>query len=225
MSTPSSAMSSEVQPLTRMRRAIAKTLSASAAIPQFAIEMSLNVSRLRAARERLEAEGRPSYADALVASVAQALRDHPTVNASFTDDGILLHDERNVAVAVAVEGGLISPVITRADTRTLAGLAAERIRLTSAARAGSLAARDVLSATFTISNLGPLGVRRFNALVVPPQAAILAVGSLERDAIALTLSADHRILDGAPAALFLGQVRSQLEDAAWLERLFGGTAQ
>jgi pyruvate dehydrogenase E2 component (dihydrolipoamide acetyltransferase) len=146
--------------------------------------------------------------------------DHPDVNASYTDDGIVRHEQRNVAVAVALDGGLISPVIAGADTLTLAELGAERVRLTAAANAGTLTPEEVLSATFTISNLGPLGVRRFNALVVPPQAAILAVGALERDSIALTLSSDHRVLDGAPAALFLGQVRDQLEDEAWLERLF-----
>ena len=78
-----------------------------------------------------------------------------------------------------------------------------------------------LSATFTVSNLGPLGVRRFNALVIPPQVAILAVGALERDAMALTLSVDHRVVDGAPAARFLGQIRSQLEDRGWLAERFG----
>jgi pyruvate dehydrogenase E2 component (dihydrolipoamide acetyltransferase) len=203
-----------------MRRAIVKAMSASAAIPQFAIEMSLDVTRLRAARERTPADSRPSYVDALVASVARALVDHPDVNASFTEDGIVRHEDRNVALAVALDGGLISPVIVRADTLTLAELTAERVRLTAAARAGTLAPEEVLSATFTVSNLGPLGVRRFNALVVPPQAAILAVGSLDGNSIALTLSSDHRLVDGAPAALFLGEVRDQLEDAAWLERLF-----
>jgi pyruvate dehydrogenase E2 component (dihydrolipoamide acetyltransferase) len=213
-------VSAQAEPLSRMRRAIVKAMSASAAIPQFAIEMSLDVTRLRAARERTPADSRPSYVDALVASVARALVDHPDVNASFTEDGIVRHEDRNVALAVALDGGLISPVIVRADTLTLAELTAERVRLTAAARAGTLAPEEVLSATFTVSNLGPLGVRRFNALVVPPQAAILAVGSLDGNSIALTLSSDHRLVDGAPAALFLGEVRDQLEDAAWLERLF-----
>jgi pyruvate dehydrogenase E2 component (dihydrolipoamide acetyltransferase) len=212
-------VSAEVVTLSRMRRAIAKSMSASAAIPQFAVEMSLDVGRLRTTRKRLPAHRRLSYTDALVASVSQALRDHPWVNASFAEDGIVRHRERNVALAVAIEGGLLSPVITHADTRTIDDLAAERRRLTAAATAGRLTAQEILSATFTISNLGPLGVRRFFALVVPPQAAILAVGAVERDAIALTLSADHRVLDGAPAARFLDQVRSQLENAAWLEQL------
>ena len=111
-------------------------------------------------------------------------------------------------------------MIVGADKRSLAELAAERARLTAAAKEGGLKPEEILSATFTISNLGPLGVRRFNGLVVPPQAAILAVGTIEEGTMVLTLSVDHRPLDGAPAALFLGQVRSQLEDEAWLEPLF-----
>jgi len=207
---------SEAQPLSRMRRAIAKTMTASAAIPQFVIEMTLDVRPLRAARERFPVEERPSYVDALVASVASALRDHPALNASLTDDGVVHHADRNVALAIALDDGLVSPAILRADTLSLAELAAERRRLTAAARAGGLTPEELLSATFTISNLGPLGVRRFQALVVPPQVAILAVGAVEDDAMALTLSADHRVVDGAPAARFLGQVRARLEEPAWL---------
>lgn len=210
-----------LEPLSRMRRVIAKTMSASAAIPQFAIEIALDVSGLTERRNQVEGEVRPSYLDALVASVAAALRDHPWVNASFTEEGIVRHDEVNVALAVAIEEGLISPVILAADTLSLSELRAERVRLTAAAKEGTLTPQEVLSATFTISNLGPLGVRRFNALVVPPQAAILAVGTIEDGTMVLTLTVDHRPLDGAPAALFLGQVRSQLEDEAWLDRLFG----
>jgi pyruvate dehydrogenase E2 component (dihydrolipoamide acetyltransferase) len=118
----------------------------------------------------------------------------------------------------------VSPAIEYADRRSLPELAAERVRLTEAARAGTLTPRELLSATFTVSNLGPLGVRRFNALVIPPQVAILAVGALERGEIPLTLSVDHRVVDGAPAALFLGQIRSQLEQAEWLSDRFSEAA-
>ncbi len=206
-------------PLTRMRRAIVKAMTQSAATPQFGIEMTLDASQLVAARARLSIDERFSYSDALTASVAQALREHPAVNASYGEDGIVLHDEVNVALALALDDGLISPVIARAAERTLAELAAERRRLGDAARAGTLTPAEVMSATFTISNLGPLGVRRFRALVVPPQAAILAVGTMERETIVLSLSVDHRPLDGAPAARFLGQVKRQLEDPGWIERL------
>jgi pyruvate dehydrogenase E2 component (dihydrolipoamide acetyltransferase) len=207
------------EPLSRMRRAIAKTMTLSAGIPQFGIEMGLDISALAAARERVPAERRPSVVDALVASSARALREHPGINVSFTDEGIVQHEEVNVAIALAVEAGLISPVIERADTLALDRLMAERVRLTESAKAGTLKPQEILSGTFTISNLGPFGVRRFTALVVPPQAAILAVGGVEDGKLALTLSVDHRPIDGAPAALFLAQVRSQLEDPNWLDEL------
>lgn len=206
-------------PLSRMRRAIVKSMSVSATVPQFAIEMAVNMSALTSIRARLPEAERPSHTDVLVASVAQALTEHRALNASYTDDGIVLHDQVNVALAVALDDGLISPVIIDADRLAIGRLASERERLLDAARAGSLTPQEVLSATFTISNLGPLGVDRFTALVVPPQAAILAVGALAGETIALTLSVDHRCVDGAPAALFLGQVRSQLQDAVWLQRI------
>jgi pyruvate dehydrogenase E2 component (dihydrolipoamide acetyltransferase) len=215
---------SEPQPLNRMRRAIAKAMSASAAVPQFSIEMELAIGSLAELRAEIPPPSRPSYIDALVASTAAALDDHSALNSSFTEEGIVCHEEVNVALAVALDDGLISPVIRRANHCPLRELTAERVRLTAAAREGTLKAEEVLSATFTISNLGPLGVRRFNGLVVPPQAGILAVGAIEEGAMNLTLSVDHRLIDGAPAASFLGQVRSQLEEASWLERLFVGLA-
>ncbi len=210
----------QLEPLTRMRKAIVKSMTSSAAIPQFAVEMTVDVSSLAERRAKISVDRRPSYADALVASVAAALRDHPTLNASFTNEGILKNEEINIALAIALDDGVISPVITAADRRSLGELAIERERISSAARERRLKAEDILSATFTISNLGPLGVRRFNALVVPPQAAILAVGAIEDGTMALTLSVDHRVVDGAPAALYLRQVCSQLEDDAWLASLF-----
>jgi pyruvate dehydrogenase E2 component (dihydrolipoamide acetyltransferase) len=210
------------EPLSRMRRAIVKTMTASAAIPQFGVEMALDAGGLIKARRRVAGDARPSYSDAVVASVAAALRDHPLLNASLQDEGIVRHEEVNVAIAVAIADGLVSPTIEHADRLSLAELAAERIRLTEAAHAGTLTPHELLSATFTVSNLGPLGVRRFNALVIPPQVAILAIGSLEDDEIALTLSVDHRVVDGAPAALFLGQIRAQLENPDWLAQRFSG---
>jgi pyruvate dehydrogenase E2 component (dihydrolipoamide acetyltransferase) len=208
------------EPLSRLRRAIVKSLNASAAIPQFAVEMVLDAGPLIEARGAVTAEPRPSYSDAIVASVAAALRDHRSLNASLCDEGIVRHEEINVAFAVALDGGLVSPAIEHAEQHSLRELAAERVRLTEAAHGGTLTPRELLSATFTISNLGPLGVRRFNALVIPPQVAILAVGALEQGEIALTLSVDHRVVDGAPAAEFLGQIRSQLGDREWLRQRF-----
>jgi pyruvate dehydrogenase E2 component (dihydrolipoamide acetyltransferase) len=142
------------------------------------------------------------------------------VNASFDEDAILQHADVNVGIAVSLDDGLIAPAIRNADRLSLPELKAERVRLTEAAQAGKLTMQEAMSATFTISNLGPLGIRRFRALVVPPQAAILAVGTVAGDGrMSLSLSCDHRVLDGAPAARFLGELTGRLEQPDWVERL------
>ncbi len=130
------------------------------------------------------------------------------------------HAARNVASAIALDGGLVAPAIANADTLDLNGLKAERERLQAAALAGRLTTDEIFSATFTISNLGPFGITRFRALVIPPQAAILAVGGVgESGRMSLSLSCDHRVLDGAPAAMFLGDVVGRLEAVDWLNDL------
>ena len=194
-----------------MRKAIARAMSASAAVPQFTIEVDADVSALEA-RRAAAGDGGTSFPDHLTAACASALVAHPRLNASWAEDTIVEHDEVNIGIAVALDDGLIAPAIRGADRLTLAELAAERVRLTAAAQAGTLGAEDVLSATFTISNLGPLGMRRFRALVVPPQAAILAVGARTGEGlVSLSLSCDHRVVDGAPAAVFLMSVKDLLE--------------
>jgi pyruvate dehydrogenase E2 component (dihydrolipoamide acetyltransferase) len=205
-------------PLTRMRGAIARAMSASAAVPQFTLESDASLRALRAIRAETGLhEAGVSVTDYLLAACAGALTTHPRLNASFDEDAILEHVPINVAVAVSLDDGLIAPALRDADRLDLRALAAERARLTAAATAGALTPADVLSATFTISNLGSYGVRRFRALVVPPQAAILAVGAATADdAVALSLSCDHRVIDGAPAAIFLGDVVSALESEIWL---------
>jgi pyruvate dehydrogenase E2 component (dihydrolipoamide acetyltransferase) len=206
-------------PLTRGRRALVNTMLASAAIPQFALERSVSfeaIGRLRADAAEPEAS---TFSDVnvLIAAVAHALRAHMYLNASYADDGIVTHDEVNVATAIALEDGLVAPAIQRADTLALAEISGERRRLTSLALAGEVHPRDLLCATFTVSNLGPFGIDRFRALVVPPQAAILAVGALRDDQrVDLTLSVDHRVADGAPAARFLATLAGRLEDPSWL---------
>lgn len=206
-------------PLTRLRRAIAKSMAASAAVPQFTIEYDVPLGPASERRERWRAAGMPvSVADLLTASTARALRAHPRVNASFEGDAILEHQEINIGLAVALDDGLIAPAVRNADRLTLIELAAERRRLTDAATSGALTPEEVLSATFTISNLGPFGVSRFRALVVPPQAAILAVGGTRPDgSITLSLSCDHRVLDGAPAAEFLRDVAGLLAVPDWFD--------
>ena len=154
---------------------------------------------------------------------AWALRQHPEANASFRDDGIVEWDEVNVGVATAIHQGLIVPVVRCADRAGLRQIAEQMGDLTGRAREGKLKLEDLQGGTFTVSNLGMFGIDRFTAIVNPPQAAILAVGRVVRraevtdDAIeirpvaALTLTADHRVLDGATAARFLATIRSALE--------------
>ena len=214
-------------PLTRLRRAIAKSMTASALVPQFTVEQDVPFDEVQWwRRRRWKADGvRVSVAEVLTAATARALRAHPGVNASWTDDGVLLHADVNVGIAVALPDGLVAPAVLRADRLSLPELAAERRRLTAAAQAGVLTPGELLSATFTVSNLGTFGVSRFRALVVPPQAAILAVGGLRPDGtVTLALSCDHRVLDGAPGAAFLRDLADSLAEPAWLDELVAGPA-
>jgi pyruvate dehydrogenase E2 component (dihydrolipoamide acetyltransferase) len=159
----------------------------------------------------------------LVKAVAHALKRNPWLNSSLVGDEIRLRKEINVGVAVALETGLIVPVVRQADRKGLAELAAEVDDLAARAREGRLTPSDVGGGTFTISNLGPFGVEQFTAIINPPQAAILAVGATQLEAVPqedgqivarpimrLTLSADHRVVDGAVAAHFLADLKAVL---------------
>lgn len=206
------------RPPSRMRQAIARSMTASAAIPQFTIEMEASLTSAIAWQEQERASGRDaaSVYDVLVAGFARGLHEHRLLNSSCTKDGIVTHSDVNIGLAVAIPDGLLTPAILRADELPIGRLREERLRLTEAARSGSLTAEEAMSATFTISNLGPFGVRRFQSLVVPPQAAIVAVGcSDEHQSISLSLSCDHRVLDGAAAAQFLSTVRDVIQDGGW----------
>ncbi len=212
------------QPLSKMRRAIIASMSLSAQVPQFTLDRLVDVTALSAMRDELKGPELPvSWEDLLVAACARALRQHPDVNASLDDDAIVRHPGINVGIATSVPGGLVSPAIVDADQRSLAELISERKRLREGANQGKLRGVELFGATFTISNLGPFGVDRFRALVIPPQAAILACGRvMETDghpSLALTLSCDHRVLDGAPGAEFLATVRELLEEPAWVREL------
>lgn len=206
------------RPLSRMRQATARAMVASAAIPQFTIEMDVSLRPAVASLERERAAGREpaSVYDVLVAGLAAGLRAHRLLNSSLTKDGIIMHSDVNLGLAVALPDGLVTPAILRADELSIDRLRAERQRLTAAARSGTLTPEESLSATFTVSNLGPFGVRRFQALVVPPQVAIVAVGCIdEHKSVSLSLSCDHRVLDGVAAARFLATVRDFIQDGGW----------
>ena len=208
-------------------RIMAERMTASwTTAPHFYLFREVTVGRLAAWRQQAEKQtgGRITYSDVLVKLVAAALARHPAVNASWRDGVIARHAEINIGLAVAVEDGLIVPVIHRADTLGLAAIAARREDVVTRAQGTKLRPADIQGGTFTISNLGMFGVDAFNAIVNPPQAAILAVGRVADRVVALdgqptvqptmmlTLSCDHRALDGARAARFLGDLADLIEE-------------
>ena len=196
-------------PLTRMRRAIADAMTRSAAVPQFQIARDVDMTAADAMRKSVGA----SYTDVLIVACAQALAKHERLRARLDGDALMVSDAVNIGVAVALDDGLIVPVLHGVDTKDLRTIAAERERLEEGARSGKLPADALSGACFSISNLGTLGVDRFTALVNPPEAAILAVGRISpAKVLTLTLSVDHRVADGADAARFLSDI------ASWLER-------
>ena len=220
----------EIIPLVGMRRTIAERLTASyQTIPHITFTARVDMTGFNAARAELNAHaqsaGLPkiSVTALLVKAVAHVLKRHPWLNSSLVGDEIRLRKEINVGVAVALETGLIVPVVRQADRKGLAELATEVDDLALRAREGRLTPSDVGGGTFTISNLGPFGVEEFTAIINPPQAAILAVGATQLEAVPqeggaivarpimrLTLSADHRVVDGAVAARFLGDLKAVL---------------
>ena len=190
---------------------------------QLTICTECDVTALVARRERLAAEFPLTYSDLLVEAVAQALRAHPRLNATASGDAVEEHRSIDVAVAVALEDGLIAPVIRSAHTKSLQAIAAESRQLAERARRGTLAVDEVSGGTFTITNLGMYGIDSFTPILHPPQVAILGIGRIiEKPAVyagqivprammTLSLTIDHRIVDGAPAALFLRQVVANLQ--------------
>ncbi len=208
-------------------RIMAERMTASwTSAPHFYLFREVNVSRLISWRERASTQtgARITYTDLLVKLVAAALSRHPGVNASWKDGAIVRNAHINIGLAVAIDAGLVVPVIHRADTLSLAEIAARREDMVSRGQAGTLRPADIQGGGFTVSNLGMYGVDAFNAIVNPPQVAILAVGRIADRVIAvkgqpavqptmmLTLSCDHRALDGARGAQFLGALADLLEE-------------
>ena len=216
------------QRLSRARRTIAERLSASKReIPHFYLHVECEFGSLVTLREQLNRR-RPapglSLNDFIVRAAALALREVPEANASFVDGVLRLHRSCDVAIAVASDEGLITPVIRAAAEKSLAQISDEARALVERARTGRLAPREYQGGTFTISNLGMFGVDGLYEIVNPPQVAILGVGRVYERAIArksavvvepvsqLTLSADHRVVDGVVGARLLGAIRTRLED-------------
>jgi pyruvate dehydrogenase E2 component (dihydrolipoamide acetyltransferase) len=193
--------------------------------PHFYLVREVNATRLISWRDHAKKHiPNLTYTDLLVKLVAAAIAQHPRVNVSWKDGTIVQHTDINIGLAVAIEDGLVVPVIHRADTLSLAEIAARRADLSSRAQAGKLRPADIQGGGFTISNLGMYGVDAFNAIVNPPQAAILAVGRIAdrvvvvngqpavQPTMVLTLSCDHRGLDGARGAQFLGALAELIEE-------------
>lgn len=197
----------------RLRRATAEAMSISARIPQFSLERDVDVTGLL---EALAAHPppRPGLADAVIVAVARALTRHPAFLRSWDDGQIRSRDRVNIGVAVALADGLVVPVLADADRLDLAQVASARRQLQEQARRGRLA--STAQAVFTVTNLGPFGVDRFRALVNPPEPGILAIGrARERNSkqeVTLTLSADHRVVDGLDGARLLADVAEALEE-------------
>ena len=213
--------------LTPTQATIARRMAQSAAqIPSFTVSADADLSEVVALRRgvRKESDQAPSLNDFVVKAAALVLREFPRFNASYVDGSVECYSRVNVGVAVATDDALLVPVVTDADRRPLAEIAAETRRLADGARRRSLRPEELQGGTFTVSNLGMFGVRSFTAIVDPPQTAILAVGGLRRapvesesggavfhDAMTLTLSCDHRVVYGADGARFLSRLCELLE--------------
>jgi pyruvate dehydrogenase E2 component (dihydrolipoamide acetyltransferase) len=204
-----------------------RTAQSWTTVPHFFLAREVDATSLVVAREVFAKDGkRPSLTDILVRVVAQTLRKHPRVNGSWIDNSIRSNADVNIALAIAVQDAVVTGVIHQADTLSPAAIAIKRTALADHARTGRLTPADISGGTFTISNLGMYGVDSFQAIIVPPQAAILAVGRVAdrvvasggevtvRPMITLALSCDHRVLDGATAAIFLNDLAENLQHCA-----------
>jgi pyruvate dehydrogenase E2 component (dihydrolipoamide acetyltransferase) len=213
--------------MTSMRATIARRLLESKqAIPHYRLAADVDLTALLARRAALRAAGTEvSVNDLLVRACALTLVEHPAVNAQLQGDEVHKFPHADIAVAVATDGGLVTPIVRSADTKSAAQIGAETGDLATRARSGKLTREEITGGTFTLSNLGMFGIDRFDAIINPPQVAILAVGAGADRVIArggsvvvakvatLTLSCDHRVVDGAIGAQFLQALRQTIESA------------
>lgn len=217
----------EDKTVSQMRKTIARRLSESKfTAPHFYLSVEIDMERAMAVREQLNqnSEVRISYNDLVIRSVASALKKHAIINASWLGDRIRYNHDVNIGVAVAVEDGLLVPVIKHADRKTLSHINGEVKMLAGKAKDKKLQPEEMQGNTFTISNLGMFGIEEFTAIINPPDACILAVGGIIQKPVVkngqivvgntmkVTLSCDHRVVDGASGAQFLQTLRSILEE-------------
>ena len=206
-----------LEPWSATRRAIARRMQDAARdIPHFYLVTDVDATALLALRERLRSGAEPpSVNDLIVHAVARTLLSHPRVNAHHSDDGSLVFTHAHVAVAMATPDGVVAPVVAYADRLPLAELSAALRTLRERVAQRKLGKGDLEGGSFTVSNLGMYGVREFTSIITPPQSASLAVGAVRKDGaastLALTLSCDHRALDGATGAAFLRDLKQDLE--------------
>jgi pyruvate dehydrogenase E2 component (dihydrolipoamide acetyltransferase) len=209
-----------------------RTTQSWTTVPHFFVSREIEATALNQYREHIVSEiershqVRITHTDLLVALAARVLLKHPRLNASWSSEGVLLHDHVNMGIAIAVNDGVVAAVIHNAHTASLAEISIQRRDVAERARAGKLRPADIADATFTISNLGMYQVDQFSAIITPPQAAILAVGGIADRAVAvqgqpavrpmmtLTVSCDHRVADGARAALFLSDLAEATREPA-----------
>ena len=218
-------------PLTLIRKTIAKRLAASLGpIPHFFLTTDVDMERASEAREALNKQlgdqggGKVSFNDIIIKATAHALTKHPACNAWFQEDHIRYWHEVHIGMAVAVEDGLITPVIRNAETKSLADIGREAKELAEKARSRRLQPSEYTGSTFSVSNLGMFDIDQFTAVINPPEAGIIAVGSIvqkpvvvdeqltPRRRMRITMSCDHRVIDGATGAAFLRTLKQMLEN-------------
>jgi len=210
-----------------LRKVIAKRmLESKLNIPHFYLTVDADMEKLVALRNELNSSGerKISFNDLLIKAIAISLKKHPECNVSYLDEKLRYYEDINICLAVAIEGGLLTPVIRNCDSKTLFEISDESKQLVEKARNKRLRPRDSMGGTFTLTNLGMFGIEEFMAIINPPQALILAVGAI-RDVpvvedgkvgvgkrMKMTLSCDHRAVDGAMAAAFLADLKSIVEN-------------
>jgi pyruvate dehydrogenase E2 component (dihydrolipoamide acetyltransferase) len=220
------------QPISTMRSTIARRLVSSLGpVPHFFLTTEIEMdkaSELRRQLNELSPEMKVSINDLVIKVAAVALIQHPSVNASFQDKAIRYYERADIGVAVAIEDGLITPVIRSADAKSVGQISREVRELAERARARKLKPEEYTGATFSISNLGMFGIEEFTGVINPPEAAILAVGMMQpkpvvrdgevtvRQLMRVTMSCDHRVIDGATGAKFLQTFKKILENPLYL---------
>ena len=219
------------EPLSQVARLMAeRTTQSWTSVPHFFLVCDVDASELIATQKKFSEAAEKSQSttttitDLLIVLIAKTLAKHPKMNASWRGEGIRLNPEINISVAMAVKDGVVGAVIHKADTLKIAEISAQRRDLTERARAGRLRPLDITGGTFTLSNLGMYKVDAFSAIITPPQAAVLAVGTISERVVAtdgkpavrpmmtMTLSSDHRVVDGARAAEFLGELAEAIRE-------------